>query len=550
MKANGKTAVIALLLVTGAALRFAGLGRAVLTESEAGTLLTAAMEKRTLVEIYKAGGERFLPGPFHYLTATGRLTGPTASELEVRFAAALFGVAALMMIFLAARRLAGADAAIWALAFAALSPYLIQFSRELSWHSLAFLFYAAALWTLTCAIDKEKPKMWIIFHGLTLVVCASLFPPLLCIVAPLNAVFLTHGPRKSRTLWLIVNAAAVAAGLFFLFGWLPSATGKPLYAFGFAEHVDKRFIPVTKFILFQGLELYAQVFGAAGGFMILHNVFPSLFQAAAFLLIPFVFHAALLYGLKPYPGEERLRLTIFLLLAFTLPVSVFLLFLGFSLGESLIAFLPVLPIALSVGLTRYGSRKFKIVFAALLVCAAAGSLPDVYRAERERIPWRNVVELIEKKSQPGDKIVFLDGRLAGPFLYYAPEKIDRMTVGFFPDFSGRIIGEKFMQELVAAPFNPMFDSTPPFTVAGLFDEHDAIWILYKEKFPDKNNRISTSTYWLLDRTRAVVENEYRSCRGEGMKLKDEDRCVTLLKAERLTPAFGSDESPYHYRPPR
>ncbi|MBU0767429.1 hypothetical protein KKF55_06690 [Patescibacteria group bacterium] len=389
---------------------------------------------------------------------------------------------------------------------------------------------AASIWTCLRAIDANKPLAWCVVFGGAYILCVMFFPAALCLFLPLNLIFIIFGPRgtRDRAVWAAVNIVALCAGVYFFVRWLPGLIERPEYSLVFKQFVDPRLIPVPQFFVFHFVELYFQLFGGAGGFFAFDSAHPNWGQIGAFFLLPVVFHIAFFYGFKPRPGDQKQRTIVFLLLAFTFPVSAVLLFLGMPLGEALLPLLPAFPLALSIGFFRNDSRRFRWAFAITLFCVAAGSVPDACRIERGRIPWREVAAYIEEKAEPEDPVVILDGWISGPFLYYASPGVKERTRAFFPDFAAWIVDDHFLQEDIVRPFNPAFDTSPPFTIARLLQHHGAVWILYERKPLDDEPRIEQSTYWLRDNTTIVQKKNF-----EGG-----------FRAERLELKVGSPAAPY------
>lgn len=539
--ANAKLILIAIaaILVAGSALRVWGLGRATLSGAEAFTLATASQPKQVLRNIYRNGGDRFMPAPLPFTLVAKNYTRADSTELAARLPGAVLGAVSLILVFLIARQIAGTGPAVLTLLFISFSPYLIRFNREFTHHSLVFFLMAASIWTCLRAIEAERPLLWCVVFGGAYLLLVMFFPVALCLFVPLNLIFFIYGPRgaRDRAVWAALNGATLCAGMYFLIRWLPVLLERPIYSLVFKDFVDSRFIPVPQFFVFHFIELYFQVFGGAVGFFALDSAHPNWGHIISFLLLPVVFHTALFYGFKPFPGDEKQRTIIFFLLAFTFPISAGLLFLGMPLGEALLPVLPIFPLLLSVGVLRNDSRRFRWIFAIALFCVVAGSVPDAFRAERGRVPWREVVTYLEEKAEPGDALVILDGWIGGPFFYYAPPGLKERTHAFFPDFATRIVDDHFLQEDIVRPLNPTFDTSPPFTIARLLYRHDAVWILYVKKPLDDKPRIEQSTYWLRDNTHITRKKNFKGrFRAERLKLKarsPEDPYSTLAPQLKL-----------------
>src|ERR687898_2770701 len=96
--------------------------------------------------------------------AAGRATSTHAwmsvfgeGDGAVRALSGIFAVAALPLTWIAGRRIAGPSGARWALAVAAVSPYLIRYATETRMYSMVMLLVLAGYLVLTDALDEPRP---------------------------------------------------------------------------------------------------------------------------------------------------------------------------------------------------------------------------------------------------------------------------------------------------------------------------------------------------------------------------------------------------------
>src|ERR687898_209450 len=95
--------------------------------------------------------------PFYYRVLQGGMSVFGGGDGAVRALSGIFAVAALPLTWIAGRRLAGPSGARWALAVAALSPYLIRYATETRMYSMVMLFVLAGYLVLTDALDEPRP---------------------------------------------------------------------------------------------------------------------------------------------------------------------------------------------------------------------------------------------------------------------------------------------------------------------------------------------------------------------------------------------------------
>jgi hypothetical protein len=79
-------------------------------------------------------------------------------DVAVRALSGIFALACLPLMWIAGRRLAGAGGARWALAVAALSPYMVRYATETRMYSLVMLLVLAGYLLVTDALGD--PKLW------------------------------------------------------------------------------------------------------------------------------------------------------------------------------------------------------------------------------------------------------------------------------------------------------------------------------------------------------------------------------------------------------
>lgn len=141
------------IVVAAALARFSTLGLQSYWYDEAATVKVVAQpDLHTAIHLYL--GTEATP-PLYYLLAWLWVHLFGAGEVALRSLSALFGTAAVGVMFLAGRRLVGARAALAAAALLAVSPIMVWYSQEARAYSLLVLMSALSLWRF--ALAREQP---------------------------------------------------------------------------------------------------------------------------------------------------------------------------------------------------------------------------------------------------------------------------------------------------------------------------------------------------------------------------------------------------------
>jgi mannosyltransferase len=160
--------------------------------------------------------------PLYYVLLHYWMDVVGTSDAAVRALAGLFSVASLPLAWIAGRRLAGGAGARWALAVAALSPFLVRYGTETRMYSLVVLLVMAGYLVLT---DALAAPTWPRLCGLALVSGLLLLTHYWAIylLATVGIVLVARAWRRpdDRAATVRITVAVAAGGVLFL-PWVPS----------------------------------------------------------------------------------------------------------------------------------------------------------------------------------------------------------------------------------------------------------------------------------------------------------------------------------------
>lgn len=144
-------AALGLAVAAGVVLRV--VQRSPLWLDEALSVNIAALPVGDLFEALRHDGHP----PFYYLLLHGWIQVVGEGDVAVRSLSAVFGLAALPLMWIAGGRLAGPSGARWALVIGALSPYVVRYSTETRMYSLVMLLVLAGYLLVTDALTAPRP---------------------------------------------------------------------------------------------------------------------------------------------------------------------------------------------------------------------------------------------------------------------------------------------------------------------------------------------------------------------------------------------------------
>ena len=206
---NGSLAVLVVIVAAGAALRFYHLGAQSLWMDE---VVSAEAARQIDSDGFTVVAQKDNASPLsHWLIWLSMKTAGT-SDAAVRLPSAVAGVFAIVFVFLLARELSSARAALWAAAFAALSPIALWYAQDARMYSLVFALAAVTLYVFWRAIENPRsPALWAALAAAT---AASVYTHQYAVLlsAACGLFLLFYGkPRSIFLKWLATQAVAAAA---------------------------------------------------------------------------------------------------------------------------------------------------------------------------------------------------------------------------------------------------------------------------------------------------------------------------------------------------
>ena len=377
---------LAALVLIGAVLRFATLGRQSLWFDEAATW---QLTQLPLGEMLRALPDRESNPPLFYLLEwlTTRALGDSEAALRALSACAgtaLIGVAYAIGARIGAARPGSRRIALAAAALAAVNPMLVWFSQEARNYSLIALLSAVALLLFLHALDDGRPALlgwWAVASALAL--CSHYFAAF--VIAPQAAWLLWRHRRRATAAGAVAAVTLVGAALLPL---LLAQRDNPYDIAG--QSLGLRMLQVPKqFLLgYHGpLPLLCGVLGA------------GCLVCAVILLVR---------------GTERQTRDRALFVGGIGLVAVLLAFAGGLLGadylnaRNLIAALPALLAALAAGFAAPRSRHAAVGTAALAgLCAVSLAIVVAVAADKtyQRADWRGLAQALGRPAEPRALVV-------------------------------------------------------------------------------------------------------------------------------------------------
>lgn len=155
---------LAAVFVIGSFLRLTALNRQSLWFDEADVVVRAQQPMAEVMRTFVAPGEN---GPIYNLMLALWIRVAGISEIAVRLPSAVFGVLALPLVYLLARRIAGSTVALIATALLAMSPYHIWYSQEAKMYTMVVFLALVSTYALIMALEKNHRWWWVAYAAVT-----------------------------------------------------------------------------------------------------------------------------------------------------------------------------------------------------------------------------------------------------------------------------------------------------------------------------------------------------------------------------------------------
>jgi len=360
----------------------------------------------------------------HYWCLLGR------SEIMLRLPSAVFGIAAIPLVYLVARRIFAPPVPGISALVLALSPFHIWYSQEARMYSLQALLALGSMLFFMRAWESRR-AMDFALYGILTVLGLYTHITTIFLVAAQGVFILGAVIRDWRRSIPWIGAAAVALAAFT--PWIlqfSAATGDPA-AIGFEREPSPLHLGYGLYTLSVGYSLGPSV-SELHGFSAGDAIRRSLPAIAASAL---VFGALTVLGLaRAYRGNRA---------GFWVILGYFSVPLALAVGASLVTGVPLNPrylmvaalpywIAVAVGVqacTR--SRYLRVMPAAGAALVLLSLYNHYFQPAYAKQDVRSAAALVSKKAEPDDVIIISSIELGGPFTYYFKRR-DVPYVGYPP----------------------------------------------------------------------------------------------------------------------
>ncbi|MDQ3547315.1 MAG: glycosyltransferase family 39 protein [Chloroflexota bacterium] len=425
-------AVLAAIIVAGAVLRLTALNRQSLWFDEIDVVVRAQQPLGTVLRTFVAEGEN---GPLYNILLALWIRVAGISELAVRFPSAVAGTLAIPLIYLLARRLAGATTGLLAAGLLAISPYHVWYSQEAKMYALVVLLALASSACLVEALERDQKRWWVAYTILTTLLFYTHVATVLIFVAQSLYVIVTRRAWRGRERGWVASVAILT---------LP-------------------YLPIAVWAL-----------RVVGGGVQTWQPDVGFWDAARILGIKFAVNradeiietcGALLYAVLALAGTlvlarqgRRERWWLLLVSLSVVPiVGLYLVSLRQSVFSdryaivALPAYLILVAVAV-IWLTR--QRMLWPVGAAvlfLLLAFAWGPLRDVNRSTAaEKEDWRSAFAWVAERVEPGDVLLLHPGYIITTYDYFSQRepRLAEYPVATIPSFNVRWLNEPLMVQMI------------------------------------------------------------------------------------------------------
>lgn len=413
----------------------------------------------------------------HYWTLLGQ------SEFMARFPSAVFGIAAIPVVYYAASRLFGSRVGGISALIVALSPFHTWYSQEARMYTLQILLSAASILFFIKAWKSREKWDMVRYVAVTLL---AMFTQISSVLLVMSQGLLVLGSsmkdwRKSAA-WIgaqmVVMILFMPWGLHFLS--VHSGVGSQDGAIGFQRETSPLHLAYALYTLSVGYSLGPSVSA-------LHYLSPKI---AILRHMPVIALSAAVFGLLGLLGLIRAYKTNrfgfwVLVTGFVVPVTL----VG---AASLLPGIPLNPryiiasiipywIMLALGVQSCLSTRMGFAVPAMAVMLMGVSLHNHYfEPIYQKQDMRSAVSLINKQARPGDVVIASSIEIGGPFIYYfkrhdvpyfgyppQPGLINRRTLPH--DMRGILGGHKRAWLILGRTWS----SDPQGVLPGRFQEHYA-----------------------------------------------------------------------------
>jgi hypothetical protein len=398
---------VAAVVAVGVGLRF--VQRSPLWLDEALSVNIAELPVGDMLDALKHDGHP----PLYYLLLHYWMEVVGDGDVAVRALSGLFAVAALPLMYLAGRRVAGPVAGRWALVVAAASPYMVRYATETRMYSLVMLLVLAGYLLLLDALERPR---WSRLVGLALIS---------------GLLMLTH-------YWAFFLVAAVCL-LLAVSAWRrPGERGPSLRALVAVALGGVLFLPWLGSFLYQSANtgtpwadpmrpsaIVQTILADLGGGGVLEA---SLSGAAVVVLVALALFASRSQGhevtldLRTTPTVRREMAVVALVVAIGSLVG--LATSGTFQGRYAAVIVPLLLLAVAVGIVQVTGVARLVVG---LVYLGLSGFGVVWVNYYQRTQSADVAAAVSARAQPGDVVVYCPDQLGPDYSREMPDGLEHLT---------------------------------------------------------------------------------------------------------------------------
>jgi mannosyltransferase len=198
--------MLGVILIAGGFLRLTGLNRQSLWFDEADVVVRAQQPLLEVLRTFVAPGEN---GPIYNLMLALWIRIADISEIAVRFPSAVFGVLALPLIYLLARRVGGPVTALVATGLLAINPYHVWYSQEAKMYTMVVVLALGSTYALVRALESNRGWWWVGYVAVTTLMFYTHVATVLVFGAQFLYVLFTITRRRDRLRYWLISVAVL-----------------------------------------------------------------------------------------------------------------------------------------------------------------------------------------------------------------------------------------------------------------------------------------------------------------------------------------------------
>jgi 4-amino-4-deoxy-L-arabinose transferase-like glycosyltransferase len=439
---RGDILVLAVLTLAGAGLRLFHLGAKSLWQDEPAMVAIARMSLPHFVRVWWYGEASFQSVYFLLMRGWIHLG---SSEAWIRLPAALFGIAAIPLIYLVARKLVGSRPALASAALLAFSSTHVYYSQEARTYTMTILLVLLSSWFFVQAVEQGREKDWIAWTIFSVLAVYGHYFASLVMVAQACSLFLCKKPApwKRMVLHALLILAMAMPGMTYVFRTSPEFLTGALNV----KPTPKQLLHLALFLGGSGEKLVLATILWAAGVRAIWRERLGRAEAEIFWRGMLV----LLWAVLP----------IFLVAVVSLHYPVFV-------QRYMIFSLPAALMLAGRGMSALPKRNLGRWLVVVLCAASMVNIVLGYRKPRE--DWRGATDSIIRSAAPGDALLIYPFYARPGFDYYYDlrrENAPALRV-FTPPFYG--FGEDDQSFLRALSSNPA--------------QFRHVWVMVRQAGPD------------------------------------------------------------------